>query len=63
MLGRQQGSIPAWVCLTSETYQRLQTQLGIKEAGLSGGLYTLLVLHNFLPQYPGRTTSVPGLSE
>lgn len=37
--------------------------MGIKEAELTGGLYTRLVLHDFLPQYPGRTTFVPGLSE
>lgn len=37
--------------------------MGIKEAELTGGLYTRLVLHDFLPQYPGRTIFVPGLSE
>lgn len=36
--------------------------MGIHEAGLTRGLYTRLVLHDFLPQYPGRTTFVPGLS-
>lgn len=37
--------------------------MGIQEAALVGGLYTRLVLHDFLPQYPGRTPFVPGLSE
>ncbi len=62
-LGRRQGTVPARVCPTAETYQNHQIQMGIKEAELTGGLYTRLVLHDFLPQYPGRTTFVPGLSE
>lgn len=37
--------------------------MGIQEAALTGGLYTRLVLHDFLPQLPGRTPFVPGLSE
>ena len=37
--------------------------MGIQEAALSGGLYTRLVLHDFLPEYPGRAPFVPGLSE
>lgn len=36
--------------------------MGIQEAELTRGLYTRLVLHDFLPRCPGRTT-VPGLSE
>jgi hypothetical protein len=35
----------------------------MQETELSGGLYTRLVLHDFLPEYPGRATFVPGLSE
>lgn len=62
-LGRRQGTVPARVCPTAETYQSHQTQMGIKGAELSGGLYTRLVLHDFLPQYPGHTAFVPGLSE
>ena len=62
-LGRRQGTIPARVCPTAETYQSHQIQMGIQEAALTGGLYTRLVLHDFLPQYPGRKPFVPGLSE
>lgn len=62
-LGHRQGTVPARVCPTAETYQNHQLQMGIKETELTGGLYTRLVLHDFLPQYPGRTTFVPGRSE
>ena len=62
-LGRRQGTIPLRMCPTAETYQSHQIQMGIQEAALTGGLYTRLVLHDFLPQLPGRTPFVPGLSE
>ena len=61
-LGRRTGTIPARMCPTAETYQAHQVHEGIEEAK-SGGLYTRIVMHDFLPQYPGRPPFHPGPSE
>jgi hypothetical protein len=50
------------MCPTAETYQAHQIHEGIEEAK-SGGLYTRIVMHDFLPQYPGRPPFHPGPSE
>ena len=61
-LGRRTGAIPARMCPTAQTYQDHQRHQGVEGAGL-GGLYTRIVLNDFLPQYPGRAPFRPGPSE
>lgn len=61
-LGRRTGTIPARMCPTAQTYQDHQRHQGVEGAGV-GGLYTRIVLKDFLPQYPGRASFQPGLSE
>jgi hypothetical protein len=61
-LGRRTGTIPARICSTAETYQAHQMHEGIEGAQL-GGLYTRIVIYDFLPQYPGRASFQPGPSE
>jgi len=51
------------MCPTAQTYQNHQIQMGIQEAASGGGLYTRIVLNDFLPEYPGRAPFEPGLSE
>ena len=50
------------MCPTAQTYQDHQRQQGVEGTGL-GGLYTRIVINDFLPQYPGRAPFQPGLSE
>ena len=61
-LGRRTGTIPARICPTAQTYQDHQKKQGVEGAGL-GGLYTRIVIDDFLPQYPGRAPFQPGFSE
>jgi hypothetical protein len=61
-IGRRTGTIPARICPTAQTYQDHQMNNGIQGAEL-GGLYTRIMVHDFLPQYPGRVSFRPGLSE
>ncbi|KAH9205433.1 hypothetical protein DL95DRAFT_470587 [Leptodontidium sp. 2 PMI_412] len=61
-LGRRTGIIPARMCPTAQTYQDHQRNQGVEGAEL-GGLYTRIVLNDFLPQYPGRAPFQPGPSE
>jgi hypothetical protein len=61
-LGRRTGTIPARICPTAQTYQDHQIHHGIEGAEV-GGLYTRIVIRDFLPQYPGRAPFQPGLSE
>ncbi|KAJ5033155.1 uncharacterized protein L3040_008812 [Drepanopeziza brunnea f. sp. 'multigermtubi'] len=61
-LGRRTGTIPARICPTAQTYQDHQINQGIEGAEV-GGLYTRIVMNDFLPQYPGRAPFQPGLSE
>ncbi|PVH68593.1 hypothetical protein DL98DRAFT_522666 [Cadophora sp. DSE1049] len=61
-LGCRTGTIPARMCPTAQTYQHHQRRQGVEGAGL-GGLYTRLVINDFLPQYPGRAPFKPGPSE
>jgi hypothetical protein len=61
-LGRRTGTIPARMCPTAQTYQDHQRHQGVEGAGV-GGLYTRIVVKDFLPQYPGRAPFQPGLSE
>jgi hypothetical protein len=49
-------------CVTAQRYQDHQIEQGVQDA-VSGGLYTRIVLRDFLPEYPGRAAFVPGLSE
>ena len=56
------GTIPARMCPTAQTYQNHQIYQGVEGAEL-GGLYTRIVINDFLPQYPGRAPFQPGLSE
>ena len=50
------------MCPTAQTYQDHQSHQGVEGAGL-GGLYTRIVINDFLPQYPGRAPFQPGPSE
>jgi hypothetical protein len=59
---RRTGTIPARICPTARTYQDYQIKNGVKGAEW-GGLYTRIVIHDFLPEYPGRVSFCPGLSE
>jgi len=61
-IGRRTGTIPARICPTAQIYQDHQIKNGVQGAEL-GGLYTRIVIHDFLPQYPGRVSFRPGLSE
>ncbi|KAF4627551.1 hypothetical protein G7Y89_g10607 [Cudoniella acicularis] len=61
-LGRRTGTIPARMCPTAQTYQDHQRHQEVEGAGL-GGLYTRIVINDFLPQYPGRAPFQPGPSE
>jgi hypothetical protein len=61
-LGRRTGTIPGRICPTAQTYQDHQRNQGVEGTGL-GGLYTRIVINDFLPQYPGRATFQPGPSE
>lgn len=61
-LGRRTGTIPARMCPTAQTYQDHQIHQGVEGAEV-GGLYTRIVINDFLPQYPGRAPFHPGLSE
>jgi hypothetical protein len=61
-LGRRTGTIPARMCPTAQSYQDHQILQGVEGAGL-GGLYTRIVISDFLPQYPGRAPFQPGPSE
>ena len=61
-IGRRTGEIPARLCPTAKTYRDHQVKGGVEGAEL-GGLYTRLVIYDFLPQYPGRAPFRPGFSE
>ncbi|KAM3074483.1 hypothetical protein ACMFMG_002713 [Clarireedia jacksonii] len=61
-LGRRTGTIPVRMCPTAQTYQDHQIHQGIEGAEL-GGLYTRIVINDFLPQYNGRAAFQPGPSE
>ncbi|KAH8650281.1 hypothetical protein BGZ60DRAFT_194917 [Tricladium varicosporioides] len=61
-LGRRTGTIPGLMCPTAQTYQDHQSHQGVEGAGL-GGLYTRIIINDFLPQYPGRAPFQPGPSE
>jgi len=61
-LGRRTGTIPGRMCPTAQTYQDHQRRQGVEGAGL-GGLYTRIVINDFLPEYPGRAPFQPGPSE
>jgi hypothetical protein len=50
------------MCPTAQTYQDHQRRQGVEGAGL-GGLYTRIVINDFLPEYPGRAPFQPGPSE
>jgi len=50
------------MCPTAQAYQDYQIHQGVEGAGL-GGLYTRIVINDFLPQYPGRPPFQPGPSE
>lgn len=50
------------MCPTTQAYQDHQIHQGVEGAGL-GGLYTRIVINDFLPQYPGRAPFQPGPSE
>ncbi|KAI9644429.1 hypothetical protein NHQ30_006450 [Ciborinia camelliae] len=55
-------TIPARICPTAQTYQHHQLSQGIEGAEM-GGLYTRIVLKDFLPTYIGRPAFTPGESE
>ncbi|PVH73131.1 hypothetical protein DL98DRAFT_576444 [Cadophora sp. DSE1049] len=61
-IGQREGRIPGRYCPTAQTYQAYQIQHGVPGAE-QGGLYTRLVLKDFLPQYPHRAPFKPGSSE
>jgi hypothetical protein len=61
-LGRRTGTVPARMCPTAQAYQDHQINQKVEGAEL-GGLYTRIVIHDFLPQYPGRAPFQPGPSE
>ncbi|ESZ90637.1 hypothetical protein SBOR_8971 [Sclerotinia borealis F-4128] len=61
-LGHRTGTTPARMYPTAQTYQNHQENQGVEGARL-GGLYTRIVISDFLPQYPGRAPFQPGVSE
>ena len=61
-LGRRTGTVPARMCPTAQAYQDHQIHKRVEGAEL-GGLYTRIVINDFLPQYPGRAPFQPGPSE
>jgi hypothetical protein len=54
--------IPGGCVLTAQTYQDHQRRQGVEGAGLRG-LYTQIIINDFLPEYPGCTPFQPGPSE
>ncbi|PBP17488.1 dienelactone hydrolase family protein, partial [Diplocarpon rosae] len=61
-LSRRTGEISVRTCPTAQNDQDHQIQQGIESAEVRG-LYTRLVINDFLSQYPGRAPFRPGLRE
>jgi hypothetical protein len=55
-LGCRTGTIPARICPTAQAYQDHQIHQMVAGAEL-GGLYTRIVIKDFLPQYPDALSS------